>query len=50
MRLSWLSAAFVAAFAWSAEAAEEGEIKSVSVRTASRGLVRAPMDMLTSLS
>jgi hypothetical protein len=34
MRLSSLSAAFFAAFAWTAKAAEEGEIKSVSVRNA----------------
>ena len=33
MRLSSLSAAFFAAFAWTAKAAEEGEIKSVSVRS-----------------
>jgi mannose-binding lectin 2 len=33
MRLSSLSAAFFAAFAWTAKAAEEGEIKSVSLRT-----------------
>lgn len=32
MRLSSLSAALFAAFAWTTNAAEEGEIKSVSVR------------------
>lgn len=37
MRLSSLSAAFFAAFAWTAKAAEEGEIKSVSVRNHTDG-------------
>lgn len=34
MRLSSLSAALFAALAWTTNAAEEGEIKSVSVRFA----------------
>ena len=34
MRLSSLSAALFAAFAWTTSATEETEIKSVSVRTA----------------